>query len=325
MAAAVSFVSHASGAEAPRWVAQVLRRLPHSEAEIAAAFSASRNASVQVAVGDPMELASFDQETSYDVTAAGGKKEKARFQYARIPVFTYGLALTDADQQNLPAVSKGTILDRINDNYICMQIRVHRDMVTGAVYLYYKPFAAVGSYTLEGTQEFTPLMEDSVRDCRGIGLFVKSGTPVTAEAFRTFVAISKTMAVVDEDRDALKPRERENYEFFIVRGRPAGDSLELHAFATDEDRKVLNYVKPFAAPKNADDCSVKSTMLFTQYTVAKQSPSAKVVRFVSLNERHTFSMADLDKFVANAGLQGDALDNLTFVLDAIIDGKVTTP
>jgi hypothetical protein len=302
----------------------VLRRVPHSEAEVAAAFAASRNASVQVAVGDPMELAGFDQETSYDVTVAG-KKDKARFQYARIPVFTYGLALTEADQQNLPAVSKGTILDRINDNYICMQIRVHRDMATGAVYLYYKPFAAVGSYTLEGTQEFTPLMEDSVRDCRGIGLFVKSGTPLSAEAFRTFVAISKTMVVVDEDRDAPKPRERENYEFFIVRGRPAGDGLELHAFATDQDRKILHYVKPFTAPKNADECSVKSTMLFTQYTVAKQSPSAKVVRFISLNERLTVSMADLDKFVAGAGMQGDALDNLTFVLDAIIDGKVKAP
>ena len=318
---AIGIVSQARGAEAPRWVAQVLRRVPHTEAEVAAAFAASRNASVQVAVGDPMELASFDQETSYDVTVAG-KKDKARFQYARIPVFTYGLALTDADQQNLPAVSKGTILDRINDNYICMQIRVHRDMATGAVYLYYKPFAAVGSYTLEGTQEFTPLMEDSVRDCRGIGLFVKSGTPLSAEAFRTFVAVSKTMVVVDEDRDAPKPRERENYEYFIVRGRPAGDSLELHAFATDQDRKVLHDVKPFTPPKNADECSVKSTMLFTQYTVAKQSPSAKVVRFISLNERLTVSMADLDKFVASAGMQGDALDNLTFVLDAIIDGKV---
>ncbi|MBX9788151.1 MAG: hypothetical protein K2Y37_04490 [Pirellulales bacterium] len=311
-------------AEPPRWVAQVLRRVPHTEEEVAAAFDASRNASVQVAVGDPMELPGFDQETAYDVTVAG-KKEKARFQYSRIPVFTYGLALTEADQQNLPAVSKGTILERIGDNYICMQIRVHRDMTTGAVYLYYKPLAAVGSYTKSGTQEFTPLMEDSVRDCRGIGLFVKPGTPLSAEAFRTFVAVSKTMAVVDEDRDAPKPRERVNYEFFIVRGRADGDRLVLHAFVTDQDRQQLRYVKPFSPPTGPDDCSVKSTMLFTEYTVAKQSPSAKVVRFISVNERLSLPMTELDKFVASAGLQGDALDNLTYVLDAMIDGKVTAP
>ncbi|MGD9648754.1 MAG: hypothetical protein AB7U73_23790 [Pirellulales bacterium] len=308
-------------AEAPRWVAQVLRRVPRTEAEVAAAFNASRNASVQVAVGDPMELPGFDQETDYDVSI-GGKRAKARFQYARIPVFTYGLALTEADQQNLPAVSKNTILERINDNYICMQIRVHRDMETGAVYLYYKPFAAVGSYTKPGTQEFTPLMEDSVHDCRGIGLFLKPGTPVTAEAFRTFVAVSKSMAVVDEDRDAPEPRERENYEFFIVRGRADGDRLALHAFATDQDRTLLHYVKPFSPPTGPNDCSVKSTMLFTEYTVAKQSPSAKVIRFISLNERLSVPVAELDKFVASEGLQGDAWDNLTYVLDAIIDGKV---
>lgn len=311
-------------AESPTWIAKPISKLPRTEEELAAAHAASKSASIQVPVGDPLEIENFEGKTEYSVTVVeDGQKvtKKLPYDYSRLGVVAYGMRLTPEDEANLPVVSKNRILKRVNGDYISIQIRVHRDSANGNIYLYYKPFAAIGAYGLPGSQEFAALMEDSVRDCRGLGLFVPEGTPPSAEAFRTFVGINRDTLLV-ENADGGGLVESPHYELFFVRARVEGDRVELHSFNTSEYLSRLNYLKPYEAPETVDECDIDSTILFTAYTAAKQSPSAKAARQIDIRPRRMFPLAELDEYVRQQGMQGDALDNLIPVLDAIIDGKV---
>ncbi len=308
-------------AEKPVWVAKVLRKLPRDEAAMATAHKKSRDAAVQVIAGDPLQVFDFAENTSYGVTV-GGKKLQLPYRYSRLGALTYGMQLTPEDQASLPSVSKRRILRKVNGNYISLQLRVQRDEATGNVYLYYKPFAVVGAYgNAERSQEFSPLMEDSVRDVRGVGLFVKPGTPPSAEAFRTFVAINKNTLAIDSpdsDEPVLKP----HYEFFFGRLRVDGDAMQLHVFGTTQHRTQLNYFQAYSAPTTPEECMMLSTIFFTEYTIAKQSPSAKAARDVVVQRRRQISLDDADAFATEKGYEGDAWDNLTAILDAIIDGDL---
>jgi hypothetical protein len=83
----------------------------------------------------------------------------------------------------------------------------------------------------------------------------------------------------------------------------------------------LNYLRPYTEPPTLADTDIDSTVFFTAYTAAKQSPSAKAARKIDIRPRQYFEIAELDEFAKAQGLQGDFFDNLTVVLDAIIDGK----
>lgn len=310
----------AAGA-APPWVAQVLRRVPRTEEELKAAFEKSRNSAVQVGVDEPLEAPNFQEETSYDVTI-GGNKQSLKFAYSRLGIISYGMEVAPADQEHLPAVSKNRILTRVNGDYISLQVRVHRDLATGAAYLYYKPFAAVGSYAGGQTQEFAPLMEGSVRDMKGLGLFVKPGTKIDAEALRTFVAVNLTTVVEEGHEDEPNPPAKPHYELQFVRARVDGDNVTLHTIVTNEYVGRFHYLKPYRTPTSRDECDVSSVIYFTEYRAAKQSPSAKALRRTTFNSRASYRIEELDAYAANAGWEGDALDNLSETLDAIIDGKV---
>jgi len=314
-------VAQATRAEKPVWLAKVIRELPRDEAAMAAAHKNSHDAAVQVSAGDPLQIVDFQGETSYNVTV-GGEKRQLPYRYCRLGALSYGMQLTPEDRATLPTISKNRILRKVNGNYISLQLRVQRDEATGNVYLYYKPFAVVGAYDdQEQSQEFSPLMEDSVRDVRGIGLFVKPGTSPSAEAFRTFVAINKNTLALDSpdsDEPVLKP----HYEFFFGRLRVDGDDIQLHVFGTTHHRTQLNYFNTYSSPTERKECMMVSTIFFTEYTIAKQSPSKKAARDVNLQRRGQIALDDAHAFAAKKGYQGDAWDNLSEILDAIIDGEL---
>ena len=308
----------------PILVARVLREIPRTEEELAEAHRNSRAASIQVPVGEPLEIDGFSGQTDYDVTVRENGvavKRKLPFEFSRLGVITYGMEISKADEENLPLMSHNRILERVNGNYISIQLRVQRDAQSGQVYLHYKPFAAVGAYGMAGTQEFATLMEDSVRDLRGIGLYVKDGEKVTAERLRTFVAVNKnTMALPNErtGRIEIKP----HYELMFVRARIDGEQVALHAFGTDAYRTKLHYFKPHETPSDVEQSTLKSTIFFTEYTAAKQSPTAKAARRVRFASQRVYEIEQLDRVAEARGLEGGALTNLTELLDAVIDGDI---
>jgi len=309
-------------ADPPIWITKICRDVPTTPAELEAAHQGSTAASLQVAVGEPLELTDWSGQTTYDVTVNDGDakvKKQLPFEYCRLGCFTYGMQLTPEDQQQLPIASKNRILDRVASNYISIQLRVHREHPSGAPYLYFKPFAAIGIFGQPETQEFHALMEDSVRELRSLGLFVKQGTPISAESLRTFVAVNKDVMT----RQGTTGEERvPHYELAFVRARFDGDQPVLHSFVTNEHRQVINYLAPYVTPQDRAQCTFDSSIFFTEYTVAKQSPSAKATRNLVIDTRGRFNLAELDAYAAQQNWGGTALENLSETLDAIIDGKV---
>jgi len=146
---------------------------------------------------------------------------------------------------------------------------------------------------------------------------------------RTLVALHRSLA--DDARQAeleakgVTGREP-HFELLCVRARVGGQSTErlvtLHAFATTEDRTRLHYLPPYRVPSKAADCSIKSTIYFTSYGFANLYPAAKATRRIEISDQASLAMADLDRYASSQGWEGDALANLSEVLDAIIDGRI---
>ncbi len=305
----------------PIWVTKIVREIPKNEAAMAVAHQQSKDASVQVSAGESLLLPEFAGQYEYRVTV-DGKRTVQPVAYSRLGVLNFGMTLTPEDKAELPIISKRRILSRVQGNYISVQLRVQRDSTGGEAYLYHKPFAAVGAYGNEQqAQQFAALMEDTVREIRSIGLYVPSGQSINAETLRTLVGINKTKIVV-ENQSGGTPALQDHYEFLFVRLRMDGERPVLHTFGTTEYRQQLNYFVPYTAPRNPDECTIKSTIVFTAYTAAKQSPSAKAVRKVDLRPQVSLTMETANAFVNEQGFEGDALDNLTATLDAVIDGQL---
>ena len=78
-------------------------------------------------------------------------------------------------------------------------------------------------------------------------------------------------------------RMKPNYELVIIRARPAGSgdrkALELHALRdTARNAKNLNYLRSVPRPGSADECSIKGTIVFTEYRLANRIPAASATR-----------------------------------------------
>lgn len=339
-AVAIALATSRLAAAPPVWVAKVLRQAPRSEAEMAAAFAASKDACVQVPAGDPLELAEFSGETFYDVTLrvdGQPQRQQRRFEFTRRGVLSFGSAILPEDQQQLPSLSKPRILRRVEGDYVVLQVRLHRDNASGAVYLYHRPLAAVGSFGQPGlAQEFAPVMEDSVRQVRGLGLFVDPDRRhVEEDDLRTLVAVSQSLMVVDGPPQDVPANVAETaatrvggfdvapaYRLIFVRARAVGDQFRLHTFVTSKEADTLAYLPAYQSPSRPDDCTVTSEIVFTGYTAAKQSPIAKASRTMTVHDQARYSIADLDAWIAEQGLSGGAFAHLTLALDAIIDGRV---
>lgn len=323
---AVALLPSPAWAAGPLWVTKLIHQLPRSEEELAAAHTASKNSCIQVPAGDPHEITDFSGETVYDVTVKENGQPVAKkldYAFSRRNVLSIGLGLLPEDENDLPSVSKNRILSKVGASYILVQVRVHRERETGHTYLYYKPFAAVGAFGKgEECQEFEPLMETSVRDTRGLGLWSKPGTKPSAEGMRTLVLLNKDKMRYPQPDGTNK--DVADYEFVFIRARVNGDDVQLHVFVTADDRANLHYMNPWGTDK-LDSCSLVHTIYFTEYTAAKQSPSAKVTKHVKINSQKQIAVVKLNEFANAQGWQGDAWDNLEGILDAVIDGKLAAP
>ncbi len=309
--------------EAPPLVARLLDRVPRTEIELTAAHAASVADAVQVAAGDPLEEAGFSGRTVSAVLideAGQPMTRQIEFDYSRLAVTSIAMHLLPGDQERLPVVSRQRIVKRVDENYLVIQVRVQRD-AAGQVYLHHRPIAAVGKYGADDAQEFAPLMESSVQDVRGIGLWVPPGSKLGAESLRTMVAINRDVYLTTPA--AGEPAvARPHYELMFVRARFDGLQPVLHCFVTNENRERLNYLRGYQPPLREADCDLRNTIYFTEYTQAKQSPSKKVTREVRIMARASYLMSDLDRWSTAQGWSGSALDNLTALLDAVIDGSV---
>lgn len=303
-------------AGSPLAALKTIRTLPRTEGELAAAHERARGLACEhIPPGEPLEISSFvprfEEGSALPVPSS------------RRAAFSVGLDMLDEDRADLPTLTGGRILDYIDGHYVAVEVRVERDLDTGELYLHHRPLAA----TLEFhgariTQPFVDLVSDSIQDMRSLGLWTDARRATAPEQLRTLVLAHKNMINEQQGRGR---KARAAYEYVFVRARPGrGDSLELHAFATTRDRQWLHYLEPFRSPSRARQCGIRGTIYFSEYKVANLLPAASATRRTAVHANKSFALEDLDAYARQAGWSGSALDHLTDLLDAIIDGKIAS-
>jgi hypothetical protein len=322
-----------SAAEPAPLATRVIERIPRTPQELSDAHDKSDLACVQLAEGVPLAQQDFSQHVYADAKRSRGDKSVRGgpvLDWGRWPVIDYGTRMTEEDRKSLPFFTSGVILDVVDNTYITMQARVHRSSPNGEPYLHYMPIAGVGEYgKLDGTTAFAALQQVAVSNVRGLGLFLKPGQPRSAQALRTLVvSIKGNKLIANKESDEFKITP--TLELLLVRMRvdpsqeqasPAG-AVKLHAFGTIDGLTKLVYFNPYATPESPDDCTIRSTIRITEYSLAGQLPSARAAREVRVHSAKEFTIRSLDEYARRAGLAGDALDNASEILDAIIDGKL---
>jgi hypothetical protein len=309
-------------ADSPLSALKTLSILPRTESEIATAHERSRGQACEhLGAGEALEISSFIPEFVGDRFSGQGELPVPT---SRRAAFSVGTDMDDADQSDLPLLTRGKILEYLDTHYVCVDIRVQRDLDSGEFYLHHRPLAATATFAgARLTKEFTDLVSDSVQNMRSLGLLVSGGAKETPETYRTLVMVHKSMMSTTQTGKAAE-KGKPIYEFIFVQGRPNGkEGLELHAFATTQERRRLNYLRPFNFPKRPQDCAIRGTIRFTDYKVANLLPAESITRRTTVKSQASFAWEDLNAYAAAQGWRGGAYDHLAKVLDAIIDRKLS--
>jgi hypothetical protein len=318
----------------PPLVTRVLERIPRTTQELAEAHDKSDLICTMLEEGVPLAQPTFSERTVVDVDMVRGgvrSRQQAQLNYGRWPVIDYGTLMIDEDRKQLPFFTSGVILDVIDNTYISLQARVQRASPDGEPYLYYVPAACAGEYGKPATAtEFAALQQSAVSNVHGLGLFVKPGQPRNPQSLRTLViSIKGSRIIPNKELEVIETVP--TMELLFVRMRiappakgqaPSAADVRVHAFGTIDNLTRLVSFAPYTVPKNVNDCTIRSTVRITEYSLAGQLPSARAAREVRVKTDKEFAITDLNAYVRRAGLPGDAFDNLTELLDAIIDGQL---
>ncbi len=297
---------------------KTLSVLPQTQREVETAFSrSSSDACEQIAQGEPLEISSFVPYLTARDRLPSGQRPLAS---ARHSLFSVGLEFEASDRAALPNVSGGIIADYLNKNCVLVQGRVRRDLLDRKLYFHHRPLVVTAQYRGSRLSEpFEPLVADKIREFHGIGLFVPETRILTAEKLRTLVLIFKN--------DILRPgssRSREQYEFAFILGREgeAADLLDHHVFVTTDDRQTLNYLAPYNQPLRPSQSSILGRIAVTDYDSTGIYPTASATRSFKLDTRTKYSLDELETYCLDKKLAGGFHQNLTQVLNAIIDDQL---
>jgi hypothetical protein len=302
-------------------------KMPRTLSEVCTAHENASTQACDYLQGDhPVEISDYRETLTLRDEKEKQKSGTRLNPSTRRPILTVGVEVATEDQARLPKLSAGSINDYLKTHYVSFQAKIQKD-AKGALYLHQRPIAVTGSYGRNKlTEDFNPAVANVVRQFHSLGLFLPPKTPPTPENLRTVVMIHKHSAV---EKDSLRPDavriDYERYEYLFVRARPdlAGSKLNLHVFATSDERRKLHYLKSGRNPTRATDCTLKADVMFTKYDTAGLIPAESAMRRQNLNANATFTIAELDAYTKRTlGIRGDALENLNATLDAIIDGKI---
>jgi hypothetical protein len=289
---------------------------PRTDIEVAAAHRAAKGQVVDfLPEGEAVTITTF---TPY-LTQRDRNDKSLRLPDVSIrqPVLSVAIKVAEEDQVDIPQLSKASILNYLAANYVTLQARIQKDAGTRELYLHHRPLVATVKFgKIKLTEEFVPAVVDAVRDIHSLGLYLPAKTPPIPANLRTAVMVHSHRAL------DMQGNQKQRYEFLILRARPGKrEGLNIHAFATSDDRKQLHYLKTGGAPQRVRDCSLQATVRFTKYSGGQLIPAESVVRRYNLDSQATFSIERLDKFVQqDRKLDGDVWDHLNEVLDEIIDG-----
>lgn len=317
-----------TAADSPLATIRTIRILPRNESEVELAHARARSNSCERLPPDlPYEMNTFSLNIGSRERAPGtGLLDPA----TRRQILSVGLEVLREDQGRLPALSRSLILQYLAEHYVTIQARVQKDQRTGKLYLHHRPLAATMNFTgARLTQGFHEAVAQAIDDFRSLGLLVKPRTEPSPEAYRTLVLVHRNrLASTLPGASPGTPRTVHELVFIRARGtgaaadRPSSAPLTLHTFVTTNARKTLHHLEPAGLPRTLQDCAIRATVQFTSFETANLIPKDSLIRRFALRSRTSYPFAALDDYCRSQGWSGDACDNLTEVLDAILDGKL---
>ena len=309
---------HSTSSDLPS--VKTISHLPKTEQEVIAAFDQAVSRSCQVLpAGNPLELSSFTPFVACGQTKRLGNALPP--PSVRRHILSVGLDVSPQDQRNLPTLSGSMILSYLQQHFVSIQACVAKDSLTQALYLYPELYGATAKFQgASMTENIEQAVAESARNFRCLGLLVPPGTVAQPESLRTLVLVQKYVLASQERGASSQPRPI--YELVFVRARQRNGRFELHPFVTFGSRRELHYLGDGRKPRQTGDCDIQATVFFSEYSHASQYPVKGVVRNSKVRSRQRFSLQTLEAFVRRQQPNGDVWDNITEILDAIIDGRV---
>ncbi|GAB5403863.1 MAG: hypothetical protein Aurels2KO_20940 [Aureliella sp.] len=299
-----------------------LNKLPSTPREVSSAFRRSRSEACEIIPkGESIQIRSFKSTlTSRDVARA---KKQRLIPASRRSILTVGLRIDPADQRELPIVSRGSIVDYLETNYVDIQVRVRKDLLDRKLYYHHRPLAVTAQYRgSKLTQSFEPIVSGSIREFHSLGIFAEPGKRFyDPEELRTLVLLFRTPML--ESGSSL---ERDSYEFAFVHGveNSDGDELVPHVFVTTEDRTKLVYLaRQSRRPTSPTRCSIVGSIVVTDFDSSGIYPRKSATRTYRIDARAEFSTTSLDSFCKSESLSGGFTQNVPAVLQGIIDRKIS--
>ncbi len=288
-----------------------------------AAFRRSRSEACEIIPkGESIEIRSF-RSTLTSRDAARAKKQRL-IPASRRSILTVGLRIDLGDQRELPIVSRGSIVDYLDTNYVDVQVRMRKDLLDRKLYYHHRPLAVTAQYRgSKLSQSFEPIVSGSIREFHSLGVFAEPGKRFyNPEELRTLVLLFRTPML--ESGSAL---ERDSYEFVFVRGvaNEAGDDLVPHVFVTTEDRTRLVYLaRQSRRPTSPTGCSIVGSIVVTDFDSSGIYPRKSATRSYRIDSQSEFAVSSLDEFCKSESLTGGFGENVPAILQAIIDREISS-
>lgn len=307
---------------------KVIRMLPRTSQEIGDSHERSRSQSCEAVPADePLEISGFMPcLTSRD--RAEFDRGVLLLPSSRRHIFTIGLEMLSDDKARLPTISSSQILRYLQDHYVTIQARIQKDPITSELFLHHRPLAITATFGRGSlTQEFTDATLAAVREFHSLGLFLPSQAAKQPKNLRTIVLTYRSVEVLPAESNS-KPKLQPKFEFVFIHAREVENSatkqLSLSAFATSDQRRKLHLLHPWSLPQLPQQCGVNAKVLFTEFSTLGLIPTKSATRNVTYNSKSVFSFEELNQFAQAQQWQGDAFDNLNLLLDAIVDGKLSS-
>lgn len=296
---------------------KLIRQLPTRASEIASVFDQSRgNICEAIGEGEPVELTSFART----LTNRDRSQKSPTIPASRTGFMSIGLDLTKSNEASLPVLSRSSIVDYLDSNFLLLQVRTRRDLLDRKLYYHHRPIAVTAQYSgPKVTHAFQPLVFQTTKNIRSLGVFVDSDVdkPRKPEQLRTIVLIYRNEMV----RPGSKTPD-EQFEWVFVRGVPTDDgSLEPHVFVTEENRTKLVYLRRFELPSRVNQCDCIGTIAITEFDRSGLYPESYQTSSYRLKQKEQYSWSQLEDYCSQT-FDGSVAFNLNQLLDALIQGKI---
>lgn len=302
---------------------RIVSKVPSSPVELEAVFRQRKNDTCEtLEVSEPLELKQYSLALTQRDRFQSPTKEV--MPSTRVPVLTIGLNMQPSDQRSLPSLSRSTILNYLESNFVSIQARVSKDPVTRELSLHYRPIGAVGGFTGPPvTKEYVEAINSTIKNVRGMGIYEPKRSKDRKEESSFQIAILLFRSSFVDDSGIGETAQHELG--FVCMGNSNGEEPDISFIATTNQRKtwLLFSRESNEMPKRLNDCSMVATVRFDQFITGGLQPKSGIVRRISNRAKQRFDVEDIEQYLEKENLSGGWAENLDTAVEAILDSRIS--